>query len=325
MSMIAGNYFDGVSAKAHRAFLLHDNGTLSLRTQHDDVQKIVELSSMQGQQLYFADGSSFVSDHAIPDDLRLQTSSVWSSWVHYFEQFTWRKSLILTGSVVLAILLLRWLLIVSAPALTGLVPYEAEAKIGETAFASVSNEYMFPSKLSIEQRIRIQEGYDALWQVSGLANKPRLYIKYSQKIGPNALAFPGGPIVVTDQLVNLLNDDDMVLAVLAHELGHVEARHALQELMIVAGSTILAATLFGAEEGISEETLAVFVNVYAFQHSQAFELESDQYAIELLRKANIDPSAMHAALGKLLEQAPAETHIFSTHPGKEARLEVLPK
>ncbi len=49
-------------------------------------------------------------------------------------------------------------------------------------------------------------------------------------IGANAFALPGGIVIVTDQLMQLAEHDDEILAVLAHEIGHVKHRHVLRGL-----------------------------------------------------------------------------------------------
>ncbi len=67
----------------------------------------------------------------------------------------------------------------------------------------------------------------------------------ASKIGPNALALPGGVIYVTDELVELAPDDDAVIGVLAHELGHIEQRHLMRRLFASAAVGAAAAVLFG--------------------------------------------------------------------------------
>lgn len=65
------------------------------------------------------------------------------------------------------------------------------------------------------------------------------------QIGANAFALPDGTLVVTDELVELAGDnDDEVLAVLAHELGHIHERHGLRLLRT---------------QGLSGEPLAVML------------------------------------------------------------------
>ena len=64
-------------------------------------------------------------------------------------------------------------------------------------------------------------------------------------LGPNALTFPGGRIIVTDQLLKALPEDDEALAVIAHELGHAHYRHVLREAVRSASAAVLGGALLG--------------------------------------------------------------------------------
>lgn len=60
------------------------------------------------------------------------------------------------------------------------------------------------------------------------------------RLGPNAFALPADRIVLTDELVSLLDDEEAINAVLAHELGHLYERHLTE--CIVHDSLIGAAS-----------------------------------------------------------------------------------
>jgi len=49
-------------------------------------------------------------------------------------------------------------------------------------------------------------------------------------LGPNAVALPGGTVVMTDDFVTQFPDDDVIAAVLGHELGHIVVDHGLTQL-----------------------------------------------------------------------------------------------
>ena len=66
------------------------------------------------------------------------------------------------------------------------------------------------------------------------------------RIGPNAFALPGGTMVMTDQLVELVDHDDAVLTgVLAHELGHLQARHGMRMLVQATAIGAVSSLVFG--------------------------------------------------------------------------------
>ena len=53
---------------------------------------------------------------------------------------------------------------------------------------------------------------------------------------------------MTDDLVELAKSDDEIIAVLAHEIGHVRGRHALRQMLQAAGISALAVALLGRRE-----------------------------------------------------------------------------
>jgi Zn-dependent protease with chaperone function len=325
-NMISGQYFDGKSAKGKTASLSWSSIADPLVLLPDEKLSFnVEVKSIQGSQVFFIDGSSFMGNATLPVEFCAVYQSPLLNWIRQVEVFSVKKSIILGVCLILSLTVLRFSVVGLAPILTSLISQDAEISLGQEAYDVMYDQHFLPSKLSIEQRKSLQRSYDELWTESNLTHKPTLYFKQAPKIGANALAFPGGPIVVTDELVHLLRDNQLIEAVIAHELAHVEQRHSLQKVVIIAGSLAIASVIFGAEEGFSEELVAVAANVYAFQHSQRFELDSDQYAVDLLVKAGRDPLAMRQSLEVLMATSPDDDalSLFSTHPAKKERLAAL--
>jgi Zn-dependent protease with chaperone function len=105
---------------------------------------------------------------------------------------------------------------------------------------------------------------------------------------PNALALPGGHIVLTDSLVKLMgNDTDLVMAVLAHELGHVYHRHTMQSLLKGSASALIVGAIAGDVSGISTLAITAPIALSTIQYTRAGEYEADRYAVELLRKVGL--------------------------------------
>ena len=72
-----------------------------------------------------------------------------------------------------------------------------------------------------------------------------LELRRSEVVGANAFALPDGTIVVTDALVHLAENDEELLAVLAHEIGHVVHHHALRSVMQNSAVALLLAFALG--------------------------------------------------------------------------------
>lgn len=109
----------------------------------------------------------------------------------------------------------------------------------------------------------------------------------------NAFAFPDGLIVITDKLVTLLNDDELI-AVFVHEVGHVAHRHGMRSVVRAAGISALL-LLLGDYSGVSAVP-ALLVNL---KYSRDFEQDADCFAAAYLKKAELPLSLIGEALLKM--------------------------
>ena len=320
--MIRGKYFTPASAVTISAEYDWQNKQLILST---GAYIPMSVESFQGRQIFFDNGASLVADTVLPREFIDTQHNKVQRGIATIELFSWRNILFLVMAFVALILTLRIVLVYAAPITVNLIPLSLEREIGELGYNRINDMHFEPSRIELDKRLEIIEMYKELHRYSQVETRPELFFHSSETIGANALAFPGGPIVVTDELIQKLDKPELVAAVLAHELAHIEERHSMQQIVIVSGSLAIASVIFGAEEGISEDFLAAIVNLYAFQHSQSFELASDAYAHQLLMKAGYSPSLMAEALEALLHETSdkSETLWFSTHPAKNERLDAL--
>jgi len=204
-----------------------------------------------------------------------------------------------------------------------LVPASMEADLAERSLRQLDRFVVRPSDLPQARRDEIAVPFAAMAKRAGV--DATLEFRHGEWLGPNAFALPGARIVLTDELVDLMGDDRLVLAVLAHELGHVAHRHVTQKLLqssLVALGTVL---LVGDVSGVTGLAAAptAFVQM---RYSRDLERDADRYAFDLLRQTGGTPKDFAAALAKL--QAAAEKRrgkervpdFVSTHPDTEERI-----
>lgn len=141
--------------------------------------------------------------------------------------------------------------------------------------------------------------------------------------GPNAFAAPGGWIVVTPELLEMVESEPGIAFVLAHELGHHERRHILKRL----SRTLLFSVLLSA---ISQEAGSGMINSSVkfgeLAFSRTHEREADDFALAATRRIHgRDPRTLEF-FRKMLAQSPELLPaMFSTHPSTSERLESLGK
>lgn len=148
----------------------------------------------------------------------------------------------------------------------------------------------------------------------------------------NAFAAPGGVIFISKALLATLTDEAELAAVLAHEIGHVSAKHALkstQRAQFLQGvGTITAATSGG--KGKEYQALIGDLQSKLFDQGldQAMEYEADLAAMETSYRAGYNPLAMIRVLERLqkLEASSVKKGSwFSTHPPLRERIARLKK
>lgn len=139
----------------------------------------------------------------------------------------------------------------------------------------------------------------------------------------NAYASPGGFIFVTKGLVKMCEDESELAAVLAHEIQHVDRKHALTALrrnnLIEAGSEWLKKDLDIASRFIIGQMERGF--------DKGDELEADRHGILLLAKAGYDPTGLPRALEAQHNNLgdPHSAPFTARHPSFEERMRALSK
>lgn len=155
----------------------------------------------------------------------------------------------------------------------------------------------------------------------------RLLFRAAPLVGPNALALPGGIIVVTDELLALLPEDEPIIAVMAHEIGHVHHRHGLYALYRSAGVGALVLFLGGDLGALAEQAVAQGASLSNLASSRGMERQADLVAIDLTLAAGYDPMTLVSALEALTDECArcAETSWLSSHPGTRDRADRIRK
>lgn len=153
----------------------------------------------------------------------------------------------------------------------------------------------------------------------------------------NAFALPGGYVYITRGLISLAENEAEMASVLAHEIGHVTARHTAQRYSAAMATNIglLGASILGQVFGLPSDLNRVAGQVghlYLQAYSRDQELESDMLAVRYMARAGYDPRALESFFRKLRQEVsisqrsrgrpdedPAD-NILSTHPRTADRI-----
>ncbi len=126
------------------------------------------------------------------------------------------------------------------------------------------------------------------------SEKPGLLFTFTLLNSPviNAFALPGGYVYITRGLAVLAQSEAELASVLAHEIGHVMARHTAQRysraLATTLGSTILSAVI---GNNLASQFIDLGSALYLQGYSRAQEFEADTLGVRYLRRTGYDPYA----------------------------------
>lgn len=282
--MIEATYFDGRSTRRQAVTLVIHQRVVVMRGA--GIRRSIRLSQLDISErllyapriLRFPDGGFIeVADPGL--NHVLAANRFRDPWVVRWQQ-NWALSLLaLIALLAWLIAGYQWGLPWAADKLAQHLPAALEKKIGDAELALVDAKFMTPSRLDPLDQARLQQLFSALKQPRGERTAYRLAFRHSE-VGPNAFALPNGVIVMTDQLVLLAHDDQAVLGVLGHELGHVQRRHALRRLLQTLGVGVVLNLFIG---DVSNALAAAPTFLLDQKYSRDFEREADQYAIDMLR------------------------------------------
>lgn len=179
------------------------------------------------------------------------------------------------------------------------IPEELVRKLGSEALATLDRTMFEKTKLEHARQLELRAKFQDFLARTGDATAYQIEFRGGAGVGANAFALPNGTIVVTDELVKLAEDDREILAVLAHECGHVQHRHALRGVVQNSAVFVLVALVTGDASSATAFGGALPTFLLQTKFSREFESEADSYAIETLRRADIDPALLATMLERL--------------------------
>ena len=142
----------------------------------------------------------------------------------------------------------------------------------------------------------------------------------------NALAAPGGHIVVFRGLLERTASAEELAGVLAHELQHILKRHVTRSLIEQASMSLIVAAVVGDLSGIASFSVEAAQMLARNRFSRQHESEADEAGLNMLLAARVDPAGMLAffeTLRKAQGNMPRAFAYLSTHPEMELRIERL--
>lgn len=203
---------------------------------------------------------------------------------------------------------------------------EKEIKIGDALSRQLESQFEINNDIDINQRAR-----DVMDKIIDVCDRKELvyFVKIIEDKELNAVSLPGGYVYIFKGLMDHIKNDDQLAGVIAHEVGHLTAKHAMKRLQASYGALILQVLAGASGRGDMATGVNVMLASVFTSYSRQDEYEADRLAVKYTKKAGYNPEEMVSVLRLLKEEAakepPRTVSLFRTHPYLNERISSVNK
>jgi Zn-dependent protease with chaperone function len=329
---LRGTFLDGRLSTAHAAVLRIDAAGIA-HLNADEFSTDLPLDSLSfserlgnvPRRCRLPGGELFetADNDAVDAALRAHGRAPRGSFVDSLER---RWPFALLALVLIAILsvgFVRYGLPAAAAKAAEVTPVAVDRALGQQTLELLDKVLLTDSELGDARRAELATRFSDMVRDLDDGHRYELVLRHSERIGANAFALPSGTVVMTDELVELAKSDDEIVAVLAHEIGHVRGRHALRQLLQASGVAAIATTLLGDVSQLTAVAGAAPALLQA-KNSRDMEREADSYAKVWLDAHGIPEHSFDDILCRMDashkgRSRSALNSFFATHPATRER------
>lgn len=333
MSMFEARYYDGKTSQQHKVTVYPASAT-EMRIVGDTVDVVCALAHVRvsprvgntRRHLYFVDGAQCETEDndAVDVLFKRHPAVALNHPLHH-----WESKLRYVGLALVLTVAIIWLGITyGVPSLAKQVafhlPVATDELIGKEALAELDQHFLHPSRLSPVRQAELSQHFADLQRDIPHAQRYQLVLRDSPSIGANALALPSGIIVMTDALVKLAQNEDELVGVLAHEIGHLQQRHAVRQLLQNSATALVVMVITGDIGTVTSLAAGLPTLLVQSKYSRDFEREADDFAFAYLKQHHRSPEALTGILLRMEKRGSESASIwdvFSTHPATQERAE----
>ena len=176
-----------------------------------------------------------------------------------------------------------------------LVPLEWERSLGKRVLASIPG-----AELSCHGHAGVEALSNLTARLSAVMELPYpVKVSVAELEFENALAAPGGYIVIGNSLLIEMQSPNELAGVLAHEMAHIAERHPMSRAVRTMGVSLIFEMLIGGDSGLTD-TLAQGAGILLmFSHSRDDERIADHISLDALKQARIQTDGLAAFFTRL--------------------------
>ncbi|MDA1106979.1 MAG: M48 family metalloprotease [Proteobacteria bacterium] len=217
-----------------------------------------------------------------------------------------------------------------------LISEEAEIEMGRKAAPEILKEFGPYDNAELQAYVqRVGEG------LAAQSHRANLVYRFTvlDSADVNAFALPGGYVYITRGMLAYLNSEAQLAAVLGHEIGHVTARHSVQQQSAAQaadiGLTLGSILIPGLDNPVAQQVFGTLGGALLSGYGRDHELEADRLGAAYMAKSGYNPHEIIEVIGVLKDQETFEKQLaaeeqreprvyhglFASHPDNDTRLQ----
>lgn len=329
--MIEGKLYNQQASLSKDIKLIFNDKTISLvdgdkvYTHHIDTITVSDRLANMPRSIYFDDGSvcecknNDVIDNFLKNNNKVQNSQILHIFEHKLKYFI--AALIITVASLYAF---------SAYALPGAaklaannIPSNIVYSLGDEVLQTLDKTLFAPTRIDANKQQELHKYFDFYIQKLHDTKHIKVYFR-SSDIGANALALPDGAIVFTDDLIKTAQNKEQLLAILFHEIGHIQNRHALRGILQNSAFYLMITLITGDVSSTASFITALPTFFVESGYSRMMEIEADDYAYKMLKHHKISTNHFAQILRLLSKDIDEEDETMiqylSSHPLTKERI-----
>lgn len=347
MVQMDGIYYDGQSAVAHPAILMLTEGIATIAIDGGNPKiltlNVLEFSDPVGK---ITRNISWVEDGAMAS---FQTNDIaaFDQWLKssngkktiFFIDFLEKHMLAVIAALLASLVLIYGFVAYGVPAASRVIAHQIPPYIykftTDHTLALLDKTLFDPSTISEAKQARIRLAFLNMTKNTDWPNQFDLQFRAMGAGGdmPNAMALPSGVVIVTDGLVKLAENDEEILAVLAHEAGHIVHRHGITAIVQASILTVSVTFITGELSGLSEMLISNSVVLTQMSYSRDLEKQADLFGKDLVIETGVGDAHLLVNMLKKMENYYGQysddtadkglSDYFSSHPMTQERVKYL--
>ena len=202
---------------------------------------------------------------------------------------------------------------------------EQELAMGLSMKKQIEKEYKLVEDPLVQKRVA-----DIGAKIAGVSDRKDIVYRFKvlDKDEINAVSLPGGYVYVLKGLVDTVDNDGELAGVLAHEVGHIVARHSVKKMQAAMGYNLVRLLMIPVPQSgeVAATADAAFIELF-LGYGREDELLADELGARYAKRAGYDPHNMITFLQKLEDhnrRRPLQPRsYYKTHPYVPDRIRVV--